>query len=76
MSLLQKEKKSLSQMEVSTTRAIGNNGGIDNLSTANTFPGLESTNIVIEFFGIHLSFALGTFHFLVLHGCDNKHQRR
>jgi hypothetical protein len=66
----------LSQMKVGTTCTIGNNGGIDHLPTTNTFPGLKGANIVIEFFGIHFSFAFGTFHCLVLHGCDYKHQSR
>lgn len=63
-------------MKVGTASAIGNDGRINDLATTNTLPGLEGANIVIKFFGIHFSFALGTFHCLVLHGCDYKHRWR
>ena len=49
-------------MKAGITGTIGSYGRIDHLATTKTFPGVKGANKVIEFFCMHLPFALGTFH--------------
>jgi len=42
--------------------AIGEDGGIENLTAGATFPGIERTNEIIELLSVHSTFAFWTPH--------------
>ncbi|WP_429885437.1 hypothetical protein [Geoalkalibacter halelectricus] len=56
------EPNPLTDIEVMVAGAVGENRRIDHLTAGAAFPRFESANEIIEFFGVHSSFALGTFH--------------
>ena len=41
---------------------VSKNRRIDNFTTRTAFPGIESTDKIIIFFGVHSTFTLGTSH--------------
>jgi hypothetical protein len=58
------EETNSSQMEIIAPGTIGHNSRVEQFTTANTFPGVEAANEIVEFFLVHPSFAFWASHFL------------